>query len=131
MTPVTKKEEFISSLMPDFFGSENFFGKRRFENEMSESIPAVNITENNAEYCLEFAAPGFSKSDFNVQVGENVLTVSAMKREEKQDENNMFTRREFSYSSFSRSFSFPSNVNKEKIGARYSEGILKLSIPKL
>ncbi|MGZ4099428.1 MAG: Hsp20/alpha crystallin family protein, partial [Bacteroidia bacterium] len=65
-----------------------------------------------------------------INVEENVLTISAEKKEEKNEENDRFTRKEFSYNSFSRSFTLPQTVNAEKIDAKYTDGILKLEIPK-
>lgn len=132
MTPATKKESFFPSLLSDFFDNDKFFGNRWFENEFRQSMPAVNVIENGKEFQIEFAAPGFDKGDFNIDIEGNLLTVSAEKeREEKTaDENERFTRREFSYNSFSRSFTLPQNVNAENINARYADGILRLAIPK-
>jgi HSP20 family protein len=118
------------TLFSDFFDTERFFGNRWFEKEFNQNLPAVNVRENGKEFCVEFAAPGFKKDDFKVDVEDNVLVVSAEREKESNEENDRFTRREFSYSSFSRSFTLPQNVNSENIDAKYSDGILKLSIPK-
>jgi HSP20 family protein len=125
-----KKEEFFPTLLSDFFDNDKFFGNRWFEKEFNQSLPAVNIKEDGKQFDIEFAAPGFSKADFKIDVEQNVLTVSAEKKEEKNDENKRFTRREFSYSSFSRSFTLPQSVNAEQINARYADGLLQLHIPK-
>lgn len=125
-----KTENLFPSLLSDFFDNDKFLGNRWFEKEFNESLPAVNIKENGKEFDIEFAAPGFVKSDFKINIEENVLTVSAEKEKEKKEENDRFTRKEFSYNSFSRSFTLPQNVNAEKIDAKYHEGILKLCIPK-
>ena len=93
-------------------------------------MPAVNIKETSKEFSLEFAAPGFNKNDFKVNIENNVLTINANKEEEKNEENKRFTRREFSFNSFSRSFTLPENVNTDKIDAKYNDGILRLSVPK-
>ena len=118
------------SVLSDFFDNDKFFSNRFFEKEFERSIPAVKIKENNNEFNIEFAAPGFNKNDFKINVEENMLTISAEKEEEKNEEKNRFTRKEFSYNSFSRSFTLPQTVNADKIDAKYNEGILKLNIPK-
>jgi HSP20 family protein len=117
-------------LMPfgftDLFDNDKLFGNGWTE----QNLPAVNVKETRKEYNIEFASPGFSKKDFKIDVEQNVLTVSAEKEEEKKEEKDTFTRREFSYNSFSRSFTLPQTVNAEKIDAKYNDGILQLSIPK-
>jgi HSP20 family protein len=126
-----KKENFTPALFSDFFDNARFFGKNWIEKEFGQSLPAVNIKETNKDFNLDFVAPGFKKEDFKVSVDHSVLTISAEKEEEKSEENKRFTRKEFFYNSFSRSFSLPESVNAEKIDAKYEEGILKLNVPKL
>ncbi|MEI8136013.1 MAG: Hsp20/alpha crystallin family protein [Bacteroidota bacterium] len=126
-----KSENFTPTLFTDIFDNAKFFGKNWLEKEFGQSLPAVNIKETNKDFNLEFAAPGFKKNDFKVSVDHNVLNIRAEKEEEKKEENKRFTRKEFSYNSFSRSFTLPESVNAEKIDAKYEEGILKLSVPKL
>lgn len=132
MKPIktNKNENVLPSLLSDFFDNDRFFGNRWFEREFKQSLPAVNIKETGSDYQIEFAAPGFNKSDFKVHVENQLLTVSAEKKEEKNEENGRFTRKEFAYNSFSRSFTLPESVNPDKIDAKYSEGILKLAVPK-
>jgi HSP20 family protein len=132
MTPTTKnkKETLFPSLFSDFFDNDRFFGNRWFEREFNTSVPAVNVIENGKEFQLEFAAPGFSKDDFKINIDDNVLTVSAEKKEEKTNGDDRFTRKEFSYSSFSRSFSLPPSVNADKIDAKYTDGLLRLHVAK-
>lgn len=125
-----KKEEFFPSLLSDFFDNNRLFGNRWLEKEFNNSIPAVNIKEDSKQFDIEFAAPGFSKNDFKIDVENDLMTVSAEKKEEKNDENKRFTRREFSYNSFSRSFTLPQSVNAEKIDAKYADGVLHLQVPK-
>jgi HSP20 family protein len=76
------------------------------------------------------AAPGYAKKDFNLSIDNNMLTVSAEKKQEQEKSEDHYTRREFGYESFSRSFNLPANTNEDDIQARYEEGILKLSITK-
>lgn len=116
------------SVFSDFFDNDRFFNNRWFENV--SNMPAVNIKETDADFDVEFAAPGFKKTDFKVDIDNNVLTISAEKKDEKSEEGKRYTRKEFSYSSFSRSFTLPQSVNADKIDAKYNDGILKLNIPK-
>ncbi|MGZ3883587.1 MAG: Hsp20/alpha crystallin family protein [Bacteroidia bacterium] len=125
-----KKEELFPSLVSDFFDTNKIFGNHWFEREFRHSVPAVNVKEDGKQFDIEFAAPGFSKADFKIDVEQNVLTVSAEKKEEKHEDNKRFTRKEFSYNTFSRSFTLPQTVNAEKIDAKYADGVLKLHVPK-
>lgn len=118
------------SLLSDFFDNDKFFSTRWIDTQLEKSLPAVNIKENGNEFNIEFAAPGFNKNDFKINIEANVLTVSAEKKEEKNEKNERFTRQEFSYNSFNRSFTLPQTVEGEKIDAKYTDGILKLHIPK-
>lgn len=127
----TKKNgDLFPTLLSDFFDADRFFSPRWLEREFENTIPSVNIKENGKEFNIELAAPGFNKNDFKVSVEDNVLTISAEKKEEKKEEGERFTRKEFSYNTFSRSFTLPQSVNTDKIDAKYTDGILKLCIPK-
>lgn len=94
------------------------------------TIPAVNITDNKDEYQLSLAAPGLNKKDFNIDIEGNMLTISCEKEENKEVKEKRHTRKEYNYSSFSRSFTIPEEVVKEKIEATYTDGLLKLTLPK-
>ena len=94
------------------------------------NVPAVNITENKDEFMVSLAIPGMKKEDFNIDIEGNMLTISSEQEESKEEKNEKYTRKEFNYSSFSRSFSLPEEVNMDKIDARYVDGVLKLSLPK-
>lgn len=127
----TKKDgDVFPSVLSDFFETDRFLNPRWLEREFENTIPSVNIKENNKEFNIELAAPGLSKEHFNINVENNVLTIGAEKKEEKKDEREHFTRKEFSYSSFSRSFTLPQSVNADKAEAKYADGVLKLCIPK-
>ena len=130
MTLIKTNGGLIPLGMTDFFGNDDFFGSNWFEKEFKQTLPAVNIKENKKEFNIEFASPGFTKKDFKIDLEDDILTISAEKEKEKSEENDSFTRKEFSYNSFSRSFTLPQNVNGDKIDAKYNDGILKLSIPK-
>ncbi len=95
------------------------------------TLPAVNVRENDNEYAIELAAPGMSKDDFRINLEDNVLTISSEKKEQKEEKNEQYSRREFSYQSFQRSFTLPEyQVDREKVTAKYSDGILHIIIPK-
>ncbi|MES2140716.1 MAG: Hsp20/alpha crystallin family protein [Bacteroidota bacterium] len=98
--------------------------------DFSSKVPSVNITETEKEYKIELAAPGLEKKDFKIEVENKVLIISSEKEEEKKEEDKNYKRREFSYSSFSRSFQLPEDILSDKIDAKYENGILKLSVPK-
>jgi HSP20 family protein len=95
------------------------------------SLPAVNIREDEKNYFLELAVPGMDKKDLKIDINEDVLTVSSESKNESEDKQEGYTRKEFSYSSFVRSFYIPENVNKDSIQANYKEGILTVSFPKV
>lgn len=94
------------------------------------TMPAVNIVENKNDYGLSLAVPGMKKEDFNIDVEGNMLTISCEKEETTEQNNERYNRKEYNYSSFSRSFTLPDEVNKEKIEAKYEDGVLKLMLPK-
>ena len=90
----------------------------------------MNIKDNHKSFDLELAVPGYKKEDLKVNVKDNVLTISSEKKHESEEEKKGFTRREFSYSSFTRSFVLPDNVDPDSIKANYHDGLLKLTIAK-
>jgi HSP20 family protein len=101
-----------------------------------DTIPSINITEEQNHYKIEMAAPGMKKDDFNIDIDNNLINISSEKESESANENgngkknNNYTFREYNYSSFSRSFSIPDNAETSKITAKYTDGILSLNIPK-
>jgi HSP20 family protein len=115
---------------------ENFFGRDIMDfdgfTQRSSNMPAVNIKENEHEFQIDVAAPGMKKEDFKLNLDNNVLTISSEKelKNEEKDEQGNYTRREFSYQSFTRSFSLPEMVNADQIKANYNDGILRISLPK-
>ncbi len=115
------------SLLSDLFEDDRFFNSPWLAGR---SMPAVNVKETEKNFEIEVAAPGYSKKDFTIAVENGLLTVSAEKQEEKEKKEDNYTRREFGYASFSRSFNLPQNTNEDDINARYEDGILKLSISK-
>lgn len=118
------------------FFFDDFFGKDVFDfnpNHLVKSTPSVNVKENEKEFSLEVAAPGLQKEDFKVELNENILSISAEKKTEinETNEQTKFTRKEFSYASFKRSFTLDEeSVDAENIVAKYENGILHVVIPK-
>jgi len=115
-------------LANDFFKTNFLDGL--LDSESNFSKPAVNIAEKADNYTIEVAAPGFSKNDFKINVENNVLTISSSKETKNEGKEDNYTRKEFSYASFSRSFSLPESTETENISASYTNGILYVSVPK-
>lgn len=115
----------------DFLNVDDFFDGG-WLNKWQKEFPAVNISEDDKVYGVEVVAPGFQKGDFKVKVDDDMLTISAESKFEKQEPGNgrEYTRREYSYNSFTRSFRLPENVKDDSISASYQDGILKLELPK-
>lgn len=116
------------SLFDDFFRPYNFWDTDFIPRTFT--VPAANIDETKDQYELSLAVPGMKKSDFNIHIENNILTVSCEKEEKSETKQKNGYRNEFNYSSFSRSFALPDEVIKDKIDARYEDGVLKLSLPK-
>ncbi|MEN8789185.1 MAG: Hsp20/alpha crystallin family protein [Flavobacteriaceae bacterium] len=126
MTIVKRNNLMFPSLMDEFFKPDWFGGMERFEN----TLPAVNIKENETDFELELAIPGQKKEDFNVEIDDSVMTISMEDRSEEETIKEQYTRKEFSYRSFTRSFTLPETVDEDKIEATYLDGILKFRLPK-
>lgn len=133
---LAKRGESVPSLFNDIFRPwESLFdfngGSGSLLNNLRTfNVPAANIVENKDNYEVSLAAPGMKKDDFNIDVEGNVLTISAEKEEKNEEKDERYSRKEFNYTSFSRSFTLPEGVNKDKIDASYDNGLLKLSLPK-
>jgi len=92
-------------------------------------VPSINVKETDNEYKLSIAAPGLEKGDFDIQLNNGMLTVSAEKEESKNTDDR-YNRREYNYSSWTRSFSLPEDANENKISAEYKNGELRIEVPK-
>ena len=127
---LTRLNETMPSVFDDFFKPwSDLFDNDKW-NMRPMNMPAVNITEQPNEYLLSLAAPGMKKDDFKIDVDGNMLTISSEKEENKEDKNKKFTRKEYSYSSFSRCFSLPEEIKQENIDAKYEDGVLKITLPR-
>ncbi len=139
---------FLPNSFSEFFDQDFLSnGLNKFGSELV--LPAVNISENENEHLIEVSAAGYTKDQFNIEMEDNKLTISAEMKEEKEEKSDessdkkfdkstakedkkqtYYSRREFRSSSFKRSFTLPKNVDSENIAASYENGILKLTLPK-
>ena len=123
----------VPSLLNDFFTDDWFNSSLANWTTAGSSLPAVNVRETNDDFMIDVAAPGMKREDFKVELDNNILTISSEleDKQEEKDKNGTYTRREFSYQSFQRSFSLPENkVDGGKISAKYTDGILHVIVPK-
>jgi HSP20 family protein len=116
--------------LSDMFDNFLFDDHKPYRMANKHCGPATNIIENKDSFVLDLAVPGVKKDDFKVNLDNKFLNISLERKNEKSDEKTNYTRREFSYNSFSRSFSLPDSVDAEKIKAEYIDGILSITLPK-
>ena len=118
------------SMFDNWFDND-LFNWEYNNHEAEATLPAVNIKENADAFKVEMAVPGFDKKDFKINLDHNILTISSEKKVENEHKNGeRYTCREYSYQSFSRSFTLPDAANGDKISAKYDNGILNVEIPK-
>lgn len=117
----------IFNLLSDVLGEEFFQPSTSFRRE---SMPAVNVLEDEKEYLLEMAIPGMDKKDIQIEVEDDVLTISSELKDEQKENKDGYTRREFHYNSFKRSFNIPEEADASKIEAKHENGVLNIHIPK-
>ena len=125
--------DLMPSVFDDFFKPwNNWFEKPNGGSLWGNmlTIPAVNIIETKEEFKISLAVPGMKKDDFKIDVEGDMLTISAETKEEKEEKDKKFTRKEFSFSSFTRSFTIPVGIKTDKIDAHYVDGVLMLMLPK-
>ena len=113
-------DDFFNRNITDFFGSD-----------FAVQSPSINIVENEESFRIEVAAPGLTKSDFNISVESGLLKIEAKKAHKEEVKEDKFVRREFNFSSFTRSFQLPDAVDADNINANYEQGVLILTLPKL
>ena len=136
MLVAKRKHSGFPSIFDDFFRNDFYGGgipevrSGRYLN--GDAVPAVNVLETENGFELELALPGVKKDEINLELNERVLTISSKHKEEKVEKNDEenYTRKEFSYTSFSRSFTLPKDVSSEKIEANFEDGVLKVNIPR-
>ena len=119
------------SLMPGFNDVfDSIFNDTFFSDRMVARVPAANISETEDHYHVELAAPGLKKEDFKISLDRNVLNISVERENENKDMQKNFSKREYSYNSFSRSFTLPETADQANISAEYVDGVLKLNVAK-
>ncbi len=121
MTLVRWNQPAFANLLDDFFA-------RNSNNLVSSYEPAVNVIDNKETFQIQVAVPGYTKDDIKIAIENNTLTISA--EVETQEEDVKFNRREFTKSSFERSFTLPRSIDQEKVGAQFENGILTITLPR-
>jgi HSP20 family protein len=109
---------------------ESIFNDTFLSDRMVSRVPAVNISETDGHYHIELAVPGLRKEDFKVDLNRDVLTISAEKQTEQTENDKKYNKREYSYSSFVRSFTLPDSVDDANIEAEYTDGVLRINVAK-
>jgi HSP20 family protein len=117
----------FSGLLDNFFGREfsDFLGR-----DFVSNVPAVNIHESAEKYTVEVAAPGLKKENFRIALNNNVLTIASKVEQTTENTEGKYTRREFGFRTFERSFTLPNTVDTERVEAKYTDGILHVYLPK-
>lgn len=128
---LVKSGDFFTPVFNEFFKPWN----QIFDNAGSVfgtmlTMPAVNIVEDKDKFMIKLAVPGMKKEDFHINLEGDMLTISAELEEEKEEKEKTFTRKEYNFNSFSRSFTVPTGIKTDKIEAKYVDGVLKLVLPK-
>lgn len=117
------------SNLNDIVRFDDIFKDDFFEDD--SLMPAVNVKEHKDDFEIELAAPGFNKKDFEVTIEDDVLHVSGQKELEKEENEDEYSRQEFSYKSFKRSMMLPPSVDlNQDVKATYKNGILKVKLLK-
>lgn len=109
---------------------DNLFNDSFITDRLVTRVPAVNITETQEAFSIELAAPGLQKSDFKINVDKNIISISVEKKEDNEVEDKLYSKKEYSYTSFTRSFTLPDTVNYSNIDATYKDGVLHVKIGK-
>jgi HSP20 family protein len=125
---LTKGGSLLPAIWDEFFSG--WLDSNGNKNTPFLSVPAVNITEEKDHFSVSLAAPGLKKEDFKIDVTDELLSISAESESSKEEKGGKFTRQEYNYSSFSRSFKLPESVMADKINAVYTDGVLRLTLPK-
>ncbi len=123
MNLVKRQKPVFTSLIDDLFLNQDW-------SQINTTVPAANIIEADDHFNIELAAPGKKKSDFKIELDERVLTISSETETKSTEKEGSFTRKEFGYRAFKRSFNIPDTLVTDKISANYKEGILTVSLPK-
>ncbi|HLS29816.1 MAG TPA: Hsp20/alpha crystallin family protein [Flavobacteriaceae bacterium] len=126
---IMRRNHWLPSVLDEMFNGDWIETNNPIYN-FNKNIPATNVKETNDEFILEIAAPGLKKEDFEIELDENVLTISSENKTTEETEEKNYTIREFGYDSFKRSFTLPKSIDNSKISADYADGVLKIDLPK-
>lgn len=128
-TLMKRNSDLLGGLMDTFWSEPAFLKSSDIYHKLS--MPAVNIKENENEFVVELAAPGLNKENFNIEIEENVLKVSSQMEQTTEENKENYTRKEFSFQSFQRSFTLPKDrISTENVNAKYENGVLMITLPK-
>ena len=127
MNLIRKQNPFFPSLVDELLNQD----RRVRTSSISSTTPAVNLIEQDTQFLIELAAPGNKKEDFEIEIEDGILSISSSNKEDNTSEKETFTRHEFSYNSFRRSFTIPESVDVSTIEANYNEGVLLIKLLKL
>ncbi|MCU0359218.1 MAG: Hsp20/alpha crystallin family protein [Bacteroidia bacterium] len=133
MSSVIKKTDnfpYFGSIFDDFFSKDVFDWNAKNFSQLGSTLPSVNVKETDNDFQVELAAPGMKKEDFKIELNNHILSISSEKSDEKEEKKEKYTRREFNYQSFTRSFRLPDSAAADGIAAAYKDGVLNVQIPK-
>ncbi len=130
MLPTIRKHRTQESMLNNLFNDDFFPSFFNWETTTNSNTPAVNVEETEKAFMVDVAAPGLDKKDFKVSIDGNLLTISSERKSTAEDKKHGVLRQEFSYNSFSRSFTLPENTEINKISATHKNGVLTIEIPK-
>ena len=119
---------YVPAYWDDFFNDRVFNNKSHTQSK--DTSPAVNMIEADNDFKIEVAVPGLTRNDFNIEVEDDVLTISSVEKEKKEEEIPNYTRREFNFSSFKRSFQLPETIDQDEIKASHKAGVLSITLVK-
>jgi len=122
-------ERTFNTLLDDLFAEVPVLYKNEFNPQTAGSVP-VNITENEKQYSIEVVAPGFEKTDFKINLDQNILTIAVEKKTEAQENGSKQIRKEYNFRSFKRSFTLDDKIDGAGIEAKYVNGILRVDLPR-
>lgn len=123
-----RNRDLFPSMFREFFDRDFFDASNMGFND--STMPAVNIKEGKDDFVVEVAAPGMKKDDFKIELDNNILVISSENEDRKEEKDGQFTRQEFSYQSFKRTFTLPNTIEEKNIKASYKDGILNIILPK-
>jgi len=126
---IIKRTDRLPLIFDDIFNTD-WFGGIANEHKTGFKTPAVNVKENDNDFVIQLAAPGLVKDDFNIELDNDVLTISSETKKDTNEETGSYTRKEFSYGAFERSFNLPDTIHATDIKASYDSGVLEIKLPK-